>query len=87
MKAFHEVLGFQLQLDGCQHEIMIVAIVGTLERPCVCFAHAGVEALGCQDEVYLVVNLPMRGMPRCCPGQHVGVDSVCNGESVALCKL
>ena len=38
---------------------MIAANVGTRERPCVCFVDAGHEALGYQDEVYLVVNLPI----------------------------
>ena len=42
---------------------------------------------GCQDEVYLVVNLPIRGMPGCCPRQLVGVESDCKGKSVALCDL
>ena len=66
---------------------MIAAKVGTSERPCVCFVDAGLEALGCQDEVYLVVNLPIWGMRGCCPRQPVGVDSVGKDESVALCKL
>ena len=43
--------------------------------------------LGCQDKVYLVVNLPIRGIPGCCPRQLVGVDCVGKGESVALCEL
>ena len=44
--------------------------------------------LGCQDKVYnLVVNLPIRGIPGCCPRQLVGVESVGKGESVALCEL
>ena len=80
------MLGFQLQLDGCNHEIMIAANVDTRERPCVCFVDAGLEALGCQDEVYLVVNLPIRGMPGCCPGQLVGMESVGNSGSAALCE-
>ena len=42
---------------------MIVASVGTWERPCVCFVDSGLEVLGYQDEVYLVVNLPIRGIP------------------------
>ena len=46
---------------------MIAANVGTGERPCVCFVDAGLEVLGCQNEVYLVVNLPIWGMPGCCP--------------------
>ena len=53
---------------------MIAANVGTWERPCVCF-------------VYLVVNLPIRGIPGCCPRQLVGVESAGKGESVALCEL
>ena len=51
------------------------------------FVVAGLEALGCRDEVYLVVNLSIRGMPGCCPRQPVGEESVCKGESVALHKL
>ena len=68
-----EMLGFELQLGGCNHEIMIAANVGTWERPCVCFVDAGLEALWCQDEVSLVVNLPTRGTHGCCPRQLVGV--------------
>ena len=66
---------------------MIVASVGTWERPCVCFVDSGLEVLGYQDEVYLVVNLPIRRIPGCCHIQLVGVESVGKGESVALCKL
>ena len=66
---------------------MIAANVGTWERPCVCFVDAGLEVLGCQDEVYLVVNLPIRGMPGHCPRQLEGVESVGKGESVVLCEL
>ena len=43
--------------------------------------------LGCQDEVYLVVNLPIRRIPGCCHRQLVGVESVGKGESVTLCEL
>ena len=68
-KALHEALSFQLQLDGCTHKVMIVANSSALERSCVCFVDAGLEALGCQDEVYLVVNLPIRGVPGCCSKQ------------------
>ena len=46
-RTLHEALGFQLQLDGCKHEVMIAANVGTWERSCVCFVDAGLEALGC----------------------------------------
>ena len=53
---------------------MIAANVGTWERPCVCF-------------VYLVVNLPIRGIPGCCPRQLVGLENVGKGELVALCEL
>ena len=35
--TLREALGFQLLLDGCKHEVMIAANVGTWERPCVCF--------------------------------------------------
>ena len=68
-------------------EVMIAAHVGTWERSCVCFVDAGLEALGCQNEVYLAVNLPIRGTPGCCPRQLVGVESVAKGESIALFKL
>ena len=86
-RAPREALDFQLQLDVCKHEGMIAANIGTWERPCVCFFYVGLEALGCQDEVYLVVNLPIRGMPGCCPRQLVVVGKVGKCESVALCKL
>ena len=66
---------------------MIAANNSTWERPCVCFVDAGLEAFGCQDEVSLVVNLPIRGIPDCCPRQLVGVESVGKGESVVLCEL
>ena len=65
---------------------MIAANVGTWERPCVCFVDAETEALGYKDEVYLVVNLPIRGMPGCRSRELVGF-SVGKGESVALCEL
>ena len=61
------MFGFQLQLDGCKHEVMIATDVGTWERPCVCFVDARREALGYQDEGYLVVNLPIWGKPGCNP--------------------
>ena len=54
----------------------MAANVGTWERPCVCFVDAGLEVLGCQDEVYLVVTLPIRGIQGCCPRQLVGVENV-----------
>ena len=66
---------------------MIAANVGTWERSCVYFVEAGLEALGCQDEVYLIVNLPIRGMPGCHPRQLVEMQSVGKGESVALLEL
>ena len=86
-KALCEVLGFQLQLNGCKLEVMIAFNVSNWERPCICFVDARLEAFGCQDEVYLVVNLPIRRIPGCCHRQLVGVESVGKGESVALCKL
>ena len=43
------------------------------------FVDAGLEALGCQDEVCLAVNLPFGGMPGCCPRQLVAVESVGKG--------
>ena len=85
--TLREALGFQLLLDGCKHEVMIAANVGTWERSCVCFVDAGLEALGCQDEVCLVVNLHSRGVPGCCPRQLVEEESVGKSESVALCKF
>ena len=48
---------------------------------------AGLGCVGYQDEVYLIVNLPIRGTPGCCPEQLAGVKSVGKGESVALQKL
>ena len=66
---------------------MIAAKVSTWKRPCVCFVDAGLEMLGCQDEVCLVVNLPFRGIPGCCPRELVRVESVGKGESIALCEL
>ena len=66
---------------------MVAVNVGTWKRPCACFVDVGLEALGCQDDVYLVVNLPVRGMPGCCPRELVGLESVGNCESVALCEL
>ena len=67
--------------------VMITANVGTWEKLCVCFVDSGLEVLGCQDKVYLVVNLPNRGILGCCPRQLVGMESVGKGESVALCEL
>ena len=52
---------------------MITASVGAWERSCVYVVDSGLEALGCQDKVYLVVNLPIRGMPDCCSTQLVRV--------------
>ena len=50
---------FSASVDGCKYEVMIAANVGTCETPCVCFVDTGLQALGCQDEVYLLVNLPL----------------------------
>ena len=33
-RAVHDALGFQLQLDGCMHDVMTDANVSTWERPC-----------------------------------------------------
>ena len=67
---------------------MIAVNVDTREKSCVCFIDAGLEALWCQDEVCLIANLPIRGMPSCCPRQLVGMGSVGKGELVvALYKL
>ena len=62
-RALREALCFHLQPDGCKHDVVIAAKVGTWDRPCVSFVDAGLEALGCQDEVCLIVNQPIRGMP------------------------
>ena len=50
----------------------------------VCFVDAGLEVFVCPDEVYLVVNQHLRGVPGRCSRQLVGVDSVGKDESVAL---
>ena len=55
---------------------MIAANVSTWEGPCVGFVDIGLEVLGCKDEVYLVVNLPIRRIPGCCHRQLVGVENV-----------
>ena len=86
-RTLREALGFQLQLDNYNHEVIIATNVGIWERFCICIVDAGLEELGCQDEVYLVVNLPIRGMPGCCPRQLVGMRSVVKRESVSLCEL
>ena len=61
---------------------MIVANVGTSERSRIRFVGAGLEALRCQDEGYLVVNLPIMGMPGSYPRQLVRVESVGMGDSL-----
>ena len=81
--ALREGLGFQLPLDCCKHEVMIAAYIGTWEISGLCFVDAGLEASGCLNEVCLVVNLSIRGMPK----QRVGVESVGKGESVALSEF
>ena len=48
---------------------MIAATVDSWERSCIPFVDVGLEALGCQNKVCLVVNLPTGGMPRCCSRQ------------------
>ena len=63
---------------------MIAANVSTWEGPCLGFVDTGLEVLGCKDEVYLVVNLPIRCIPDCHHRQLVEVESVGKGESVAL---
>ena len=73
------MLGFQLQLDGFKHKVTITANVGTWEKACVCFVDAGLEALGCHDKVYLVVNLPIKTMPGCCHRQLVGMKCCWQG--------
>ena len=79
--TLREALGFQLQLDGCKHEVITAENVGTWERSCACFLDAGLEALGCQDEVYLVVNLPIRACQVAVPDNLLGVNSVGKGET------
>ena len=64
---------------------MIAANVGAWGKFCVCFVDSRLEALGRQDEVYLVVTVPIRGMPVC--RQLVGMESVGKAESMALCEL
>ena len=59
-------------------------MIASWKRSCVCFVDAGLAALGCQDEVYLVVNLPIRGMPGFCPRQLMGMGSVGKGELVVF---
>ena len=58
---------------------MIAATVSIRERSCVCFVDAGLEALGCQDDAYLVMNLPIKGMPA------YGEEECWQG--LALCEL
>ena len=65
----------------------MAANAGTWENLVRAFVDAAFEVLGCQGEVYLVVNWPIRGIPGCCPRQLVGVESVGEGEFVALCEL
>ena len=73
--------------------MILAANVGTWRRPCVCFVDGRLEAFGCQEEVYLVVNLSIRGMPGCYPRQLLGVESVSKGDSLRtlrvslLCRL
>ena len=67
---------------------MVAANVSAWKRSCVCFVDAVLEALGCQDDVYLVVNLPIRVCHLGCRSrQLVAVESVGKGEPVALCEL
>ena len=61
---------------------MTAASVGIWEMPCVCFLDVELAALGCQDEVSLVVSLP-----GCFPRRLVRVENVGKGESVALGEL
>ena len=48
---------------------------------------SGAFTIGCQDEVYLAVNMPIRGVPRCCCRQLVGIESVSKDKSVVLRNL
>ena len=58
---FVKRLVFSFDFYGHKHEVLIAANVGIWERSFVCFVDAGLEALGCQDETYLIVKLPIRG--------------------------
>ena len=51
-----------------------LTVVSTRSR---CILDAGLEALECQDEVYMV--LPIRGVPGCYSRQLVGLESVSKG--------
>ena len=51
------------------------------------FVNALREALGCQEEVYLVVNLPSSGMSGTSPAKLWGVESVRKGELLAVSEL
>ena len=82
-----EASGFWLQLNGCNHEVMIDADVGAWERSCVCLVDTILDACWYQDEFSLVVNLPIRGMPVCCSIRLVRVESVAKRESVAFREL
>ena len=59
MGGFRTTLGFQLQFEGCHHEVMITANVGTRECPHFYLIDAGLEVLQSQNEVSLIVNLPI----------------------------
>ena len=50
------------------------------------FVDVGLEALECQDELYLFVNLPISALPSCCSRQFVGVESA-GRVSRWLCEL
>ena len=57
--VFRTMLGFQLQFEGCHHEVMIAADVSARECPHFYLINAGLEALWSQHEVNLIVNLPI----------------------------
>ena len=80
-------LVFNFNLMIVSKRSKVAANVNIWERSCVRFVDAGLEVLGCQDEVYVVVNLPVRGMPRCCLRQLVGVKNVGKGGLVSLSQL
>ena len=84
--TLREALGFQLLLDGCKHEVMIAANVGTWERPCVWFLMPDLKRWVVIMKSIWLSTCPIRAMPGCCPRQLVGVESVGKGESVAVCK-
>ena len=75
-KLFVMHLVFQLQLDGCEHEVMVAANVGPWEISCVSFVDAGdLKRWGVtMKSVWFELAQPTRGVPGCCPRQLVWVS-------------